>query len=82
MPDPDRDRAERERAYREGLAKWHAEHDTPAHLTAQAIADCQLCDPDGYRGTQVCDHIDHAAAARDGIAAVRAALAKDGDQGQ
>ena len=51
----------------------------PAHLTAAAIADCRLCDPDGYRGTQVCDHIDHTAAAKRGSAACRAALTKDGD---
>lgn len=48
----------------------------PAHLTQAAIDDCTLCDPDGYRGTQVCDHIDHTAAAKRGSAACRAELAK------
>lgn len=48
----------------------------PAHLTAAAIADCQLCDPDGYRGTQVCDHIDRTDTNARGSAACRAELAK------
>ncbi|QBP31768.1 hypothetical protein SEA_PIPER2020_90 [Mycobacterium phage Piper2020] len=50
-----------------------------AHLAAIAIANCELCDDDGYRGTLVCDHADHAAAAKRGMAKVRAALGKDGD---
>jgi hypothetical protein len=50
-----------------------------AHLTPQAIASCTLCDADGYRGTNVCDHEDHAAAARAGVAACKAALAKGGN---
>ncbi|OMC46873.1 hypothetical protein A5742_25405 [Mycolicibacterium fortuitum] len=78
--DLDADRADRERRYAEGLAAWHAEHDGPAHLTAAAIAACTLCDQDGYRGTQVCDHVDRTAAAERGSAACRAALTKDGDQ--
>ena len=41
---------------------------------AQAITDCQLCDVDGYRGSAVCDHIDHAEAAKRGMAMVRAAM--------
>ena len=49
-----------------------------AHLTAAAIANCPMCDKDGYRGTHVCDHQDHSAAARKGRAACMAALAKDG----
>lgn len=57
------------------LAARHAE----LELTAQARATCRLCDPDGYRLPEraaVCDHIDHAPAARRGIAACRAALTK------
>lgn len=41
-----------------------------------AIAACELCDDDGYRGTAVCDHQDHTAAAARGMAKVRAALAQ------
>lgn len=25
----------------------------------QAIAACELCDADGYRGARVCDHVDY-----------------------
>lgn len=73
-------RAEREAHYDTAIAEWHRDHDhdNPAHLTAAAIAACTICDEDGYRPTRVvCDHIDHAPAARAGMAAVRAALAKD-----
>ncbi|MBU8819566.1 hypothetical protein [Mycolicibacterium goodii] len=80
MHDLDADRAAREAAYEAGLAAWHAQHDAPAHLTRAAIAACGLCDDDGYRGGHVCDHVDHGAAAKRGMAKVRAALAKDGDQ--
>ncbi|TDH57533.1 hypothetical protein E2F47_01825 [Mycobacterium eburneum] len=44
-----------------------------------AIANCTLCDDDGYRGSSVCDHVDHAGTNAAGMAAVRAALAKSGD---
>lgn len=52
----------------------------PAHLTAEAIQACTLCDSDGYRGLQVCDHIDRADTNARGSAACRAALAKETDQ--
>lgn len=58
------------------LAERHAE----LELAARARANCDLCDADGYRRperTTVCDHVDHAAAARRGIAACRAALTKE-----
>jgi hypothetical protein len=45
-------------------------------LAALEAADCPLCDDDGYRGSVVCDHIDHTPAARRGMAKVRLALAK------
>lgn len=54
-----------------------------ADVTAQAdtrrnalrIANCALCDADGYTpGLAVCDHIDHRPAAARGMAAVRAAM--------
>lgn len=39
------------------------------------IANCQLCDDDGYTpGNVVCDHRDHRPAAQRGMAAVRAAM--------
>ncbi|MEU6582837.1 hypothetical protein [Nocardia sp. NPDC046763] len=43
---------------------------------ARAIANCPMCDADGYRGTGLCDHDPGAAdRARRGMAAVRAAMA-------
>lgn len=56
-----------------------AQRDAELELAAQARANCPLCDGDGYRLPEcatVCDHIDHAPAARRGIAACRAALTK------
>ena len=41
-------------------------------LRAQAVANCGLCDDDGYRGSTVCDHVDHAAAAKRGMDMIRA----------
>lgn len=55
------------------LAQRHAD----LELQAQARANCQLCDEDGYRNSRICDHVDHAPAARRGIEACRAALAKE-----
>lgn len=48
---------------------------TDTELRLAAVAECQLCDPDGYRGAIVCDHQDHTETNQRGIAAVRAALA-------
>ena len=45
-----------------------------AIAAARAIIDCDLCNDDGYRGSTVCDHIDHAQAAKRGMAMVRAAM--------
>lgn len=72
-------RAQREAHYDAGIAQWHEHHpdDDTAHLTRAAIANCALCDGDGYRPTgPVCDHVDRTATAKAGIAKVRAALAK------
>ncbi|OMB96484.1 hypothetical protein A5733_11470 [Mycobacterium sp. NS-7484] len=80
MPDLEAERAERERRYAEGLADWHAQHDVPAHLAQAERDNCTLCDSDGYRGAQVCDHVDHTAAAKRGIAKCRAALAKEANR--
>jgi hypothetical protein len=35
-----------------------------------AIVHCDLCNDDGYRGSSVCNHIDHASAAKRGKALV------------
>lgn len=54
---------------------WEAQQAHTARANrAQAIADCQLCDPDGYRGTQVCDHQDHTESARRGMDEIRAQM--------
>lgn len=46
-----------------------------AALAAErAIAGCGLCNDDGYRGSTVCDHIDHTEAAKRGMALVRATM--------
>ena len=43
--------------------------------TRQAeVANCPLCDNDGYRNNLVCDHIDHTQTHRNGSAAVREVL--------
>lgn len=43
------------------------------------IANCPLCNQDGYRGSTVCDHIDRSATVRRGMAKVRAALNRQTD---
>lgn len=45
-----------------------------ATTKAAAIAQCDLCDDNGYRGRIVCDHIDHEPAAARGRAKIRAEL--------
>lgn len=47
------------------------------HMSGAAIANCGMCDGDGYRpNLTVCDHVDRGETTRAGMAAVRAALAK------
>lgn len=46
------------------------------HSHRAQIAACALCDPDGYRGSTICDHVDHREAARRGMELVRAEIAK------
>lgn len=41
---------------------------------ALAVVHCGLCDDDGYRGTVVCDHVDHTGAAQRGMALIRGTL--------
>lgn len=75
-------RAAQQRQYDEGLARWHEQHpdEHTEHLTVAAIADCELCDEDGYRPNGVvCDHVDRTETARAGIAKVRAALETKGN---
>lgn len=69
---PDHDADDRMRIYRQGC-------DADPGVRQLAITACPLCDDDGYRPNRtVCDHQDRAATAARGIAACRAALAKDG----
>lgn len=52
-----------------------------ARRNALRIANCQLCDGDGYTPNRtICDHIDHRPAALRGMAAVRAAMGWDDDE--
>lgn len=44
--------------------------------SAYGVADCDLCDADGYRNFHVCDHVDHSAAAARGMALIRSVLRK------
>lgn len=86
MPDLTRDQAyaaqraatatERTRAYDNGIAAWHARNDKPnlTHLGGAEIANCGLCNPDGYRGTTICDHVDRSSTHARGIQLVREAL--------
>lgn len=69
----DEKRAEQERAQAEA-----ADRASAATVKARAIAACKLCDPDGYRGTTVCDHQEHADTNAIGMAKVRAAMAAKG----
>lgn len=71
----DQRKAEQERARTEAAERVNA-----SASRALAIAECELCDDDGYRGTTVCDHQEHADTNARGIAMVRAAMAKGADQ--
>lgn len=68
-------KAEQERARADAAERANA-----SAARAMAIAECELCDDDGYRGTTVCDHQEHADTNARGIALVRAAMAKGADQ--
>jgi len=49
--------------------------DASPHPNPQAaITNCQLCNEDGYRGSTVCDHTDHTAAATRGMNQIRAIM--------
>ncbi|MFD4444861.1 hypothetical protein ACFWPK_34310 [Nocardia sp. NPDC058519] len=47
------DRDRQRHNLRQGVEERHA----AAELRARAIAECTMCDPDGYRATTVCDHV-------------------------
>ena len=47
------------------------------YYRARATANCRLCDDNGYRGSTVCDHIDHAEASKRGMAMIREAMGWD-----
>ncbi len=71
--DLDAKRAEQERARADAAER--------AAVKARAIANCEMCDPDGYRDGRVCNHNPGQANTNArGMAAVRAALGKDADQ--
>lgn len=75
--DARRDREAIERANREQQrAQREAEQQAAHEAKIAAVVLCELCDEDGYRGTQVCDHIDRGTTAAKGAAMARAALAK------
>lgn len=80
------EREERIRVYEAGIAAYHAQNlDEPPSPESKrvAIANCGLCDRDGYRGMQVCDHDpNHAAAAARGKAACLAEIARAKDGGE
>ncbi len=49
-----------------------------SHRNALRIANCGLCDDDGYNAARrVCDHVDHAPVYERGMAAVREAMGWD-----
>jgi hypothetical protein len=48
----------------------------PPHRDPVAIAHCELCDEDGYRGARVCDHVDRTETAARGHELVQAELAR------
>lgn len=54
-----------------GFARIDEPDDDPQLARAQAIAHCDMCDDDGYRGHTVCDHQDHRPAAQRGINLIR-----------
>lgn len=71
-----RDQSQAARAHRQNTT---AQAET--HRSALRIANCGLCDDDGYRGSTVCDHVIHStpegrAAAKE---IVRQALDKNGE---
>lgn len=67
--------AERDQRYRDGIDAWHAANPDISHLDPAAIAACGLCNTDGYRGTTICDHKDHAPVSRRGKAEIDEILA-------
>ena len=72
---------ERRKAEQEQARADAAERVNASAIKARAIAACKLCDPDGYRDGQVCNHNPNQAATNAaGMAKVRAAMAKGSAQ--
>ncbi len=93
MPEPSRDQlhgqrvaataADRRQAYDDGVAAWHDQHDEPptAHHDPHAIAECPLCNADGYTpANRICDHIDRTQTTARGRTLVQAELDKIRDR--
>lgn len=79
MPELDPGYAERHAARLQAYddAMRLADHPDDAHLARAAIANCALCDGDGYRNGRICHHDERQDAInRRGIEACRAALSK------
>lgn len=57
--------------------RYGDEPDIAAMADRRAIGACGLCDDHGYRGAFVCDHVDHAGAAKRGMDMVRRAMGWD-----
>lgn len=68
---------------RYGDERQHPDDERRTLRAAQAIATqaainrCTLCNPDGYRGTTVCDHTDHRPAAQRGMNLIRTIMGWD-----
>lgn len=54
--------------------RTQAQPDLTDIAQAEAIRNCQLCDTHGHRDGLPCRHIDHAAAAKRGLATIRAQM--------
>lgn len=54
------------------------EDGTNTHLAKAAIARCQLCDNEGYRGGHICDHVNRTNVGRAQKDHIRKMLAKGG----
>ena len=54
--------------------RYGDEPDVDRMAEYRSIDACDLCDDNGYIGSTVCDHYDHAAAARRGMDMIREAM--------
>lgn len=77
LVDPENPRAEHDRA-NPAATVIALESVSTAHLDMDARLNCTLCDDDGYRGTQVCDHRSRENVGRAQRDHIRKMLAKGG----